>query len=304
MNLIQAADLGALSFNNANTAALGGITLRTDAGSTFAAATANFPSYSASGSDPVTTPARTPAVHYNTTSDSTWVWNATTAAWEKSGRNYAYNSAGRSGTNVVLTAANAGRALFRSPPLNSPLTLELPLYSTCLDGDIFDVCNVGQANLTVNVSAGSADTITVNSVTGAVTYVLTPGQMARFVRINTGSAWQLMFLASTTGSSGGGAGVTGTPGWFQHASGTIVQYGVETLGGVTAPGVWSGYNQTLPIAFPNAAIAAFATMNAPITNSIFATAAAVDLTTISIYLTGDAVIPSGSQSIHWMAIGY
>lgn len=210
--IIEHGDLSLASFANANTLNAQGVTLRTDAGSTFANATANFPSYSASGSDPTAAPARTPAIHYNRTADSAWVWNETTSAWEKSGRNYAYNSAGRSGTNIVLTAAQAGRALFRSPPLNAPLTLELPLYSTCLDGDIFDICNVGLANLTVNVSAGSTDTITVNAVTGATSYVLTPGQTARFVRLNTGTAWHLMFLVSNTGLGGGSASIGGVTG--------------------------------------------------------------------------------------------
>jgi hypothetical protein len=210
--IIEHGDLSLASFANANTLNAQGVTLRTDAGSTFATATASFPSYSTSGSDPTVPPVRTPAIHYNTTADSAWVWNTTTSVWEKSGRNYAYNSAGRSGTNVVLTAVNAGRAFFRSPPLNSPLTLELPLYSTCLDGDIFDISNVGLANLTVNVSAGSTDTITVNSVTGATNYVLTPGQTARFVRLNTGTAWHLMFLVSNTGLGGGSTSIGGATG--------------------------------------------------------------------------------------------
>lgn len=212
------------------------------------------------------------------------------------------NGAGYRGFSAIsasqtLTAADMGRCLAFTG--TSAATVTLPALSAVPDGSAIEIINTGTANLTVQ-RAGS-DQLDAGTTLSA-TIVVPPGQSIKLLRVPSLAHWQMLGLTAQAQNASMQASI-GAAGWQRLPTGLILQWG-STMAGLSGANIYSGYNVTLPIAFPTAARAAFASVAAPVTNMIMAAAASCSTTQVSVYMVGGGALASGSQRVDWFAIGH
>lgn len=196
----------------------------------------------------------------------------------------------------TLTAADMGECIVFTG--TSAATLALPDFSAVPNGSAIEIINTGTASVTI--SRAGSDQIDAGT-TLSQTIVVPPGQSIKLLRVPSVANWQVLGLTAQAQHASMQASI-GASGWQRLPSGLILQWGA-VMAGLSAAGVYSGYNVTLPITFPTAACAAFASVSAPTTNMIMAAAALCSTTQASVYMVGGGPLASGSQRVDWWAIG-
>ncbi|UGA37968.1 hypothetical protein JOS77_29215 [Chromobacterium haemolyticum] len=194
-------------------------------------------------------------------------------------------------TNTTLVAANLNQ-FFQVNPSSSGVTINLPLSSTCPNGQVVGFLNTSIYPVTIQKQTGDNIFTTLN----LASVLLRPGDSAIFETDASGNWFlfggsaQLAYLPS----NGIFGGSTSSNGWSQSPNGTIYQWGSATVNANNSP-----TTITLPTTFPNACLQTYAQYGGAPPGANSCGSAPVTTSTINVYQNY-----TSSQLVRWWAVGY
>lgn len=189
--------------------------------------------------------------------------------------------------NTTLDASDCGKVITVN---NATITLTLPGATGLAAGAAITFCNVSpQGIATVTIQRQGADSIWANSGQGLTSFTLAPNESVTLVR-QTAGAWK-----QVSGQIGFGSSLAAS-GYQKLPSGVIVQWGnAVNIASASSVAV------TYPIAFPNGALSASATVNTA-TNTATPQGAGITYTSASQLTIRN--LSATTLGFTWIAIGY